>query len=265
MTTSEVKPLIAVNVGNTSLGIGVFDRCDPSPVPTPQVDLTFDSSHWDPHVLSSALPRAAAVWCVASVFRPAQERLRRWVREHRPEDAYHLLSYRDYPLRNTVERPESLGADRWAGAVAANALRHPNHGAIVVDAGTAITVNAISAQGVFLGGAIFPGRQMSASALSAHTDLLPLVEIDGPQLAPPALGTNTEKAIRSGLYWGTVGAIRQLIHELGHVVPSPRDLFVTGGGMVDLVGTVGSDATFDSDLVLRGIAITSRAVFPATS
>jgi type III pantothenate kinase len=265
MTTTKAKSLIAVNVGNTSLGIGVFDRRDASPVPTPQVDLTFDSRQWDPEMLLSALPRGPAVWCVASVFRPAQERLSRWVRDHRPEDAYRQLSYGDYPLHHKVERPESVGADRWAGAVAANALRHPDHGAIVVDAGTAITVNAISAQGVFLGGAIFPGRQMSASALNAHTDLLPLIAINGPQAVPPALGRNTESAINSGLYWGTVGAIRQLIHELGHVVPSPRDLFVTGGGMVDLVGTVGNDATLVSDLVLRGIAITGRAVLSATS
>ncbi len=256
MTKPDGESLIAVVVGNSSIGVGVFDHVDRSQVPKPRSALSTDSRRPDFQALSNLLPAGAGTWRVASVCVEAAERLRQWVKTHRPYDTFLRLRYDDFPIRIDVEFAEQVGADRLAGVVAANALRRADRPAIVVDAGTAITVNAISADGRFLGGAIIPGRTMASAALCANTDLLPTVEIDN-HAAPPAIGTSTAEAIRSGLYWGTVGAVHRLIEEMRKALGPPVDLFLTGGGMVDLAEDMSADAKFVPDLVLRGVAMTA--------
>ena len=255
MTESDVESLIAVVVGNSSIGVGVFDHVDRVPSPKPRQTLSVESSRTDFHVLSELLPVGPTAWHVASVYEAAADRLGQWVQAYRPHDVVRRLRHGDFPIRIDVEFPERVGADRLAGAVAANVLRGSGRSAIVVDAGTAITVNAISADGKFLGGAILPGRRMAAAALCAHTDLLPLVEIDDHDRVASAIGASTTAAVSSGLYWGTVGALHRLIDEMGKALQRPVDLFLTGGGMVDLVGGMRADAQFVPDLVLRGIAM----------
>lgn len=114
-----------------------------------------------------------------------------------------------------VDSPDKVGIDRLLNAVAANALRPANRSAIVIDSGTATTVNYLSQDGVFCGGAILPGLEMSAKALNHYTAALPLIpvaELGGPP--PIAPGRNTRDAIRSGLLWGQVGAIRELVCQI---------------------------------------------------
>ena len=115
-----------------------------------------------------------------------------------------------------------------------------NHAAVVVDVGTAITVDLVSDEGVFLGGAILPGIAMAARALHTFTDLLPWIDMSELLAAPPALGTTTHDALRSGLFWGAVGAIRQLIVELAARYDDRCDVFLTGGAS-PAVGRAGGD------------------------
>ena len=117
-------------------------------------------------------------------------------------------------LQVDVEFPDKVGIDRLLSAVAANALRPRNRAAIVIDSGTATTVNLITNQGVFSGGAILPGLEMSAKALNHYTAALPLIpvqELGG--LLPVSPGRNTREAIRNGLFWGQVGSIRELVRQ----------------------------------------------------
>ena len=129
------------------------------------------------------------------------------------------------PVAVDVDFPEKVGLDRLLSAVAANALRPADRAAIVIDSGTATTVNYVSVEGTFCGGAILPGLEMSAKALHHYTALLPLLpvhELGGDE--PVAPGRNTREAIRNGLLWGQVGAIRELVrqlcHQRGHDLPS---------------------------------------------
>ena len=255
MTEPNVESLIAVVVGNSSIGVGVFEHVDRVQVPQPRQTVSVESSRADFPAISQLLPTGPAAWHVASVYEAAADRLRQWVQSYRPQDVVRQLRHNDFPIRIDVEFPERVGADRLAGAVAANVLRRAGRPAIVVDAGTAITVNAISADGRFLGGAILPGRRMAAAALCSNTDLLPLVEIDDRDVVAQAIGTSTTAAVCSGLYWGTVGALDRLIDEMQKALDSPVDLFLTGGGMADLVGGISADAKFVPDLVLRGVAM----------
>jgi type III pantothenate kinase len=212
------------------------------------------SSVFQPPLLAELLPQGTSQWLVASVQREAEGRLREWVSGQRPGDAYRRLSDRDMPLVIDVESPERVGLDRLAAAVAANRLRQSDRAAVVVDAGTAITVNLVTADGVFRGGVILPGFKLTAQALAEGTDLLPLVTDYGLAEPPPVIGRSTEGAIRSGLFWGNVGAVRELVARVARDLDRPPQVFVTGGDAQRLSGFITPDAQFVPDLVLIGIA-----------
>ncbi len=225
-------------------------------------------------------PGGWACW-IGSVNRPAASRLLQWLGQHWPQAPVKLLQWTDLPIQVRVQQPERVGIDRLLNAVAANRLRRPDRPAVVVDAGTAITVDWISADGAFCGGAILPGLQMAAKALHQFTDLLPEVSFAEGSEPPPALGTYTEAAIRSGLFWGTVGAIGELIHQLAQQaaggpehraarvswqsVPdrlpgagSPQ-VFLTGGDGSLLAAQLGLQDQYLPHLSLAGIALCALA------
>ena len=115
--------------------------------------------------------------------RPAAARLIEWLeRECRTPagtpPAARVLTAADLPIAVGLEHPERVGLDRLAAAAAVNRLRSPDRGAIIVDTGSAVTVDLVSADGIFCGGAILPGIDMSARALHEFTDLLPLVSLN---------------------------------------------------------------------------------------
>ena len=168
------------------------------------------------------------------------------------------MTHRDLPITAAVEYPDRVGIDRLAGAVAANRLREPKRPAIVIGVGTAITVDLISADGIFRGGAILPGIAMSARALDEFTDLLPRSPLDELTSAPPALGTTTLSAIHSGLYWGAIGAMREMIARLSEegVAPSVKpELFLTGGAAASVALQLDPTARYVEYLALAGIAL----------
>src|SRR5205814_3927690 len=150
-----------------------------------------------------------------------QRQLSEWALLNRPRDDFKILTYRDLPLEVRVEFPDRVGLDRLAAAVAARFLasegRQPPdtiRPAIVIDAGTAITVDLVSADGAFEGGVILPGFRLTAEALAAGTNQLPLATFTGQDQPPPVVGKHTEGAIRSGLFWGAVGAVREVIERM---------------------------------------------------
>ena len=139
------------------------------------------------------------------------------------------IEHQDLPLEVAVKRPGRVGIDRLLNALAAKRLAPAGHGAVVIDMGTAVTVDLLDATGAFAGGAILPGPGLSAGALHAGTAALPkLLESDGSE-APAALGKSTETAIASGVYWGVVGATRELCRRLAAECPQADQAIVTGG------------------------------------
>ncbi len=126
-----------------------------------------------------------------------------------------VLEVTDMPLVARVDEPDKVGIDRLANALAADRLRSAGSAAIVVDLGSAITVDVVSADGAFLGGAIMPGIAMSARALHEFTDLLPLEPMSELAQPPAPLGKTTSACLQAGLYWGAIGGVRELIARLG--------------------------------------------------
>jgi type III pantothenate kinase len=122
-----------------------------------------------------------------------------------------------------------------ACAVAA-AHRHPQRDVLVVDCGTATTLEAVTAAGDYLGGAIMPGVGISAETLASRTAKLPRVEIHRPE---SALGRTSTESIQSGLYHGHVGAIRNLIAAL--------TVEAFNGRRPQIIGTGGFARMFESE------------------
>jgi type III pantothenate kinase len=165
----------------------------------------------------------------------------------------------ELPLQVKLDFPDKVGIDRLLDAVAANVFRAPTEPAIVVDAGTATTVNYVSSEGAFEGGAILPGLELGARALHQYTALLPLIDMQSLVQNPvEPLGRNTPGAIASGLWFGQVGAVRELVTRLSDSAGPPPLLLVTGGNGRWLAPALGPDARYEPDLALRGLAFVAH-------
>ena len=260
MSTTESEQVLAVDVGNNQIKLALFASGRADAIPGPDRVSSIASAEQDFDRLADWLPVATIDWCVASVHRDTERRLAAWVEEHRPQDPYRRLENEHLPIEIRVDAPDCVGTDRLLAGVAVNRLRRQDRPAVVVDAGSAITVDLVSAEGRFEGGVILPGFGMSANALARGTDLLPLVERPVPSEAPPVLGKSTVGAIRSGLFWGTVGAVREVVSRLARDLGVQPQLFVAGGDAEKLAPYLAKDVQIIPALVLAGIAITHQTL-----
>jgi type III pantothenate kinase len=181
------------------------------------------------------------------------------------------ITHLDIPLPIRVDEPPRVGIDRLLAAMAANRIRQRDRGAVIVDLGSAMTIDLVDASGAFLGGAILPGIAMSARALAEQTDALPQLGFDWMDHPPSPLGKSTAGAIEAGLYWGAIGAIRELLRQYSTDEDTRPDVFLTGGASAQVVELLAAGgATEDSprghriqhapNLVLAGIALVDEVV-----
>lgn len=272
--------LIAVDIGNSRMKIGRIARgsalsptlaADELPVPDAAIDLAIDhaTGSFDEARLAAwcdEYSRDNAEWYVASVHRGAADQLTsavtKWATQARVECPIRQITYRDVPLANRVDEPARVGIDRLLAAFAADRILQRDRAAIVVDLGSAITVDLLDASGAFCGGAILPGIAMSARALEEHTDALPFVSLDQLETPPAPIGISTMPAIESGLYWGAVGAVRELISQMSKGLTSAPDVFLTGGASSHVADLLEASAAYSvrhlPHLVLSGIALVSQ-------
>lgn len=162
-------------------------------------------------------------------------------------------------LKIQYRDPKEVGADRIADAVGAIKL-FPGRNLIVADFGTATTICAISKHNEFLGGNIIPGIRLSMEALESGTAQLPSVEI---LPAGTALGRTTIESIQSGLYWSSVGMVRELVQRITQQEFADDPPLVIGtGGFAQLFNR---EALFDEvvpDLILTGLREIARLNSP---
>jgi type III pantothenate kinase len=159
----------------------------------------------------------------------------------------------DFGFRIEYDDPSQVGTDRLASALAASEI----YGVpvIVADVGTAITVDMVTADRRFVGGAIAPGRQMAADALHRGTSLLPRVE---PGEQPPLTGRSTSDCIRSGLLHGAVGLVDTMIERLRARLDPAAFAVATGGDAAATVEASKYLQTVNPHLVLRGLYLLYR-------
>lgn len=181
-----------------------------------------------------------------------------WERLVREEAGLELGFVRyDMPLPFTMDfpHPETMGADRLADMAAATVL----HGApaLVVDIGTAVTYDLLSADGCFFTGVIGPGPEILARSLHDYTALLPLVEWWKNE--PPAKPMDTEGAMLFGIDAGFAGAVRETVSRLVPLLGEGAHLVSTGGFAKRFTESLGLGFTADPYLTLRGIGILATA------
>lgn len=268
MTRTNPFPLIAVDVGNSRVKFALFENAplmsgrDASatlPIPTTTHSLDpRENGRFDVSSLLGDRPADAFTWHIGSVERNTSARLVERLREAGATRVV-LLSSGDLPLTIQLPRPDMVGIDRLLGAVAANHVRSPHRPAVVVSLGSAITVNLITAQGAFVGGAILPGISMSARALNQFTDLLPLIDMHSLSEPPPPVGDATVAAMTSGLYWGAVGGVRYLIELFAQQSGGEADVFLTGGAAPSVAKLLPGNARYEPNLVTTGIALAAAA------
>lgn len=160
------------------------------------------------------------------------------------------------PIINRYDTPQTLGQDRLAAAVGAKTLC-PEENLLIIDAGSAITYDFVSAEGEYMGGNIAPGLKMRFVMLQRMTKKLPLVEVDENELIP-LFGKNTRDAIAAGVIRGVAYEVKGYMRTLGEKVPHFRT-FLTGGNAPFVLNNVRTSRTekreirYEKHLVLIGL------------
>ena len=152
------------------------------------------------------------------------------------------------PITIAYATPESLGRDRIAAAVGAY-TPGSDHAAMVIDAGTALTLDVVDCNGRFMGGNISPGISMRLRALNHFTQRLPLVEAAGDT---PMAGYDTITAIRSGVVNGIVAEIDGFISAVADKF-GVLDVYLTGGDAIFLANRLKSSIFVDENLLAKGL------------
>jgi type III pantothenate kinase len=247
--------LLAIDIGNTTIALGVFEgktlvkewraRSEREKTADEYGILLLDLLR-----LSGLEPSAVDGVVVSSVVPPLTP-------------AFQELSQRLFGRKALVvgpglktgmpllyENPGEVGADRVVASIAA----YEKYGGpcIVVDFGTATTFDAVTAKGEYLGGAIAPGIGISAEALYLRTAKLPRIEVVKPKRA---IGKTTVASMQSGIYFGYVGLVNHLIEEISGELGGRAAIVVTGGFGEALGPEIRGDHHFEPHLVLEGLRI----------
>jgi len=162
--------------------------------------------------------------------------------------SYYLSNHLSIPIEIAYKSPQSLGADRIALAVGASKL-HPNQNVLVIDAGTCVTYDFVSAEGLYLGGGISPGLHMRFKALNEFTGRLPLVDV---KENADLIGVDTESSIRSGVVNGMLKELDGIIEAYQKRYPSLKVL-LTGGDCNFFDKKLKNSIFADADLLLKGM------------
>lgn len=156
---------------------------------------------------------------------------------------------------NAYINPERLGTDRWLAIIAAHHNYEGN--VIVLDCGTALTIDAISNEGKHLGGLIIPGLTLMRQSLVSGTDGIQLRTTLPGEVS--LLACDTEGAVMGGTLYAMVAIIDRIIHDLEHHFSEKATLILTGGDATTLLPLLAHRYNYQPDLVLHGLAIVAKS------
>ena len=251
--------LLAIDVGNTNIVLGVFDG--QTLVESWRLQTVRERTP-DEHALlmdglfaHSRIDRARIRGIImGSVVPPLTGTMRAMVQRYFGVTAMIVEPGVNTGMRILYEPPSEVGADRIVNAVAAYERfgRGSARPLVVVDFGTATTFDAITAAGEYLGGAICPGIQISADALFQRAARLPRIDVRKPARV---VGRTTVGAMESGLFYGYVGMVEGLVRRMSDELGG-HALCIATGGLADVIAPETSLIEHvDADLTLRGLRI----------
>ena len=249
--------IIAVDIGNTNIDIGLFLEGEeqfiksiPGQSQTKLTDCLKSAWQKIPIAESSKEKKRDGVIVVSSV-KPAWTKLiQQIVKDNLGEKV--LIIGKDIPLPMTlwVDEPDKVGTDRVVSAAAAYAV--VEDAVVVADFGTAVTINLVDKNGIFLGGVICPGFEISAKALKENTAQLPKAKVTRPK-AP--YGKNTTEAINCGLYYSAIGTLEEVIRRYAEKIDKWPQTVITGSGAQTIKDDCNFIDSFVPNLVVKGIVL----------
>ncbi len=247
--------IVALDIGNTNIHLGVFHEGTESLPPT----LLFHKIMRAEEVNLEELPLESYLSLIseiliASVNPRVEDYVCQWLEKNYPKKPLKLSVDIKVPIPILVKEPEKVGIDRLLNAAAA--YERTGGTTIVVDMGTAITVDAVSERGEFLGGIIAPGLEPLKKALHLRTALLPEVTLERPT---HHIGKDTVEAINSGLYWGTVGMVKDLIMGVRRELGEDAKVIATGGDSHLFGDDIGLFQEVIPYLTLEGMILSYKA------
>jgi len=253
-----MRLLLAIDVGNTNIVLGVFDL-DREGLPLLHAwrlatsrERTVDEYGLN----SSALLRHSGLDArdiqhvvISSVVPPLHPVIDAWVRVYFQADPLWIEPGIKTGLKVVIENPSELGADRIVNSVAG--LERYGAPLIAVDFGTATTFDVVNDRREYLGGIIVPGLKLGAEALFQRTSRLPRVEITEPERL---IGRNTVQAMQSGLFYGYVGQVDGILERL--LAEQPGSAVVATGGLAKVITPASRHIQhLAPDLTLEGLRL----------
>ena len=151
-------------------------------------------------------------------------------------------------IKINIKKPKFVGSDRIANTL--GAYKHYKCNAIIVDFGTATTFDVVTRNGVYNGGVIAPGIELSIKSLHNSTALLPLIKL---KKIRNVVGKNTIESINSGFYWGYIGLIKNIINKIKVETKKKYKIICTGGFANLFAKRVNANSIVNKDLTIKGI------------
>ena len=231
---------LCIDVGNTQVKLGVYDSKETLLWFSKHPELTIA-------VLETLFLKFEIKQAILSSVRVEHQVVLEFL-ENKLNTVLQLSFKTNVPLQSQYQTPETLGNDRLAAVIGANAL-YPKDGVLVIDAGTCITYDFVTADATYMGGSILPGINMRFQALHELTAKLPLIkqaDLDS------FVGTSTETSIQTGILYGVLHELRgfklQYEQEFGNI-----KVIVTGGDASYFESQLKNEIFAQPKLVLIGL------------
>lgn len=244
--------LFVIDVGNTNTVVGIFDG-DRLAQHWRLISKERTADELGVYLLTllgtaGISPSAIEGAILASVVPPVDAAFVEGVRRYFDVECLRVSPSLDLGIRVEYGVPHEVGADRLVNAVAGMT----RYGAplVIVDFGTAITVDVVSADGAYLGGAIAPGLVTSMSALFGKTAKLPKVGLEAPGTA---IGKNTMDSIKAGVIYGNAGLVDSLVERIWKELGNETQVVATGGHAQVIAEHSRTIRTVDPWLTLDGL------------
>jgi type III pantothenate kinase len=223
--------IIAIDIGNTTITVALFlndteEFIESVPGNAPSKLKKLLTSAWEqvPFAKGAKVQKKDGVIVVSSVKPDWTELVADICKKELDEKIKVIGKDVPVPIETAVDDNMEVGTDRLVSAAAAFAV--VEDAVVVADFGTAVTIDLVDEKGVFLGGCILPGFELSAKALADGTTKLPKVEITMPK---DPIGANTGDAINCGLYYSAAGALEVAVRRYAEQIGKWPQVIVTGG------------------------------------